>query len=82
MTSVYSGAGEVEGRAQPPLLQEVRRVCRRLHMSIRTEKAYVHWIEEFLRRQRQLAGKWRHPAELGSHEVNEFLTYLAGIGGK
>ncbi|WP_145054415.1 hypothetical protein [Lignipirellula cremea] len=37
-------------------------------MSIRNEKAYVHWIEEFLRRQRRLAGKWRHPAELGSQE--------------
>ncbi len=54
-----------------------RGLLRRRHMSIRTEKAYVNWIEQFLRHQRQLSGEWHHPKEMGSSEVNEFLTYLA-----
>ncbi len=48
-----------------------------MHLSIRTEKAYLAWIKDFLRYHRHKAGQWRHPAEMGSREVNEFLTYLA-----
>jgi hypothetical protein len=60
----------------PPLLQQVRDLTRALHLSIRTEEAYVRWIAQFLRYHRQLAGHWRHPAEMDSGEVNQFLTQL------
>ena len=50
-----------------------------LHMSVRTEKAYVQWIERFLRFHRYRSGLWRHPnePEMGSAEINRFLTHLA-----
>jgi len=64
-------------RSYSPLLQEVRQLTRTLRMSIRTEEAYVQWIEQFLRFQRDRQGARRHPREMGSGEVNEFLTYLA-----
>ncbi|MBS0205042.1 MAG: phage integrase N-terminal SAM-like domain-containing protein [Planctomycetes bacterium] len=43
-------------------------------MSIRTEEAYLRWIEEFLRFHRDKSGKWIHPGEMGSLEINEYLT--------
>ena len=60
-----------------PLLEQVRRALRLRHMSIRTEDAYVRWITDFLRFFKQQTGEWRHPREMGSVEVNEYLTYLA-----
>jgi hypothetical protein len=46
-------------------------------MSIRTEEAYLRWIEQFLLFQKRLRGEWVHPAEMAGAEVNQFLTYLA-----
>lgn len=46
-------------------------------MSIRTEKAYLGWIERFLCFHKQRAGEWVHPRELGNDEINDFLTDLA-----
>jgi integron integrase len=46
-------------------------------MSIRTEEAYLRWIEEFLRFHRDKSGKWVHPGEMSSLEISEYLTYLA-----
>jgi hypothetical protein len=46
-------------------------------MSIRTEEAYCQWIERFLRFHKEQSGQWRHPAEMGSDEINAFLTHLA-----
>ncbi|MEZ6060658.1 MAG: integron integrase [Planctomycetaceae bacterium] len=59
------------------LLDQVREHMRATHMAIRTEKAYLSWIERFLRYERDRAGRWRHPGEMGSDEVNRFLTHLA-----
>ena len=59
------------------LLEEVSRHMRARHLAIRTERAYLGWIERFLRHERELAGEWRHPAGMGSVEVNRFLTHLA-----
>jgi len=59
------------------LLNQVRRHMRTKHLAIRTEKTYLRWIERFLQFERRLAGKWRHPAEMGSAEINAFLTHLA-----
>jgi integron integrase len=59
----------------PRLLDRVRDRIRVKHYSIRTEQAYVDWIRRFIR----FHGK-RHPAELGSAEVEAFLTHLAVAG--
>ena len=64
-------------RQTSPLLEHVRRTARRLHMAKRTEDAYVDWIVRFLIWQRQQKQGWEHPAQLTSHDVNRFLTYLA-----
>ena len=46
-------------------------------MSIRTEKAYVAWVERFLRFHRASNGSWKHPSQLGDPEINQFLIHLA-----
>lgn len=43
--------------------------------SIRTERAYLGWIERFM-----LAFPERHPRDLGASEVEQFLTVLATHG--
>lgn len=55
-----------------PFIEQVRGAIRVRHYSIRTEKAYISWIKQFIYFQEK-----RHPAELGAAEVSEFLTYLA-----
>lgn len=60
-----------------PLLEQARQLMRARHMSIRTEEAYLRWIEQFLRFQKSLRGAWVHPAELSDVEINQFLTHLA-----
>ena len=47
------------------------------HMSLRTERAYVNWMEELVRFEKERSGRWIHPANMGSEEVNRFLTHLA-----
>ncbi len=59
----------------PRLLDQVRMRCRRLNYSVRTERAYASWIRRFV-----LANDKRHPRELGSDEVEKFLTDLAVRG--
>jgi len=46
-------------------------------MSIRTESAYLGWIERFIRFHRDNSGRWIHPAEMGNDAINAFLTHLA-----
>src|SRR5258708_21419793 len=63
-------------RAQPPrLLDRVRQAIRARHYSRRTEKAYVWWIKRYI----FFHGK-RHPDELGSAEIVQFLSSLATRG--
>ncbi len=54
---------------KPRLLDRVRAAIRARHYSLRTEKAYVHWIRRYI----FFHGK-RHPAEMGAPEVTQFLT--------
>lgn len=70
---VLGSSGEAAG--PPRLLDQVRARCRRLNYSVRTERAYAGWIRRFV-----LANGKRHPRELGSHEVEKFLTDLAVRG--
>jgi len=70
------GMNRTVGGAQPPrLLDEVRRVLRVKHYSLRTEDIYIGWIRRFI-----LANHKRHPREMGGPEVEAFLTDLAVHG--
>ena len=57
------------------LLDRVRQAARVKHFSIRTEEAYVHWAERFIR----FHGV-RHPDTMGEPEIEAFLTHLAVHG--
>lgn len=57
------------------LLDQVRQYLRAKHYSLRTERAYVYWIERYIRYQ-----GIRHPNTMGTLEVEEFLTHLAVHG--
>lgn len=59
------------------LLDQFRESCRLRHLAPKTERVYVHWVEEYCRFQHQQTGEWRHPADLGESEVAAFLTHLA-----
>jgi len=57
---------------KPRLLDQVRRVIRRKHYSIRTEEAYVSWIRRYI-----LFHDKHHPQDMGVPEIEAFLTHLA-----
>jgi integron integrase len=61
--------------AKPRLLDRVVGLIRARHYSPRTEKAYVAWIRKYI----FFHGK-RHPDEMGSVQVEEFLSSLASKG--
>ena len=54
------------------LLEVARDRMRTLHLSLRTEKAYLQWMRRYVKFHGQ-----RHPREMGSAEVESFLTHLA-----
>ena len=54
------------------LLDQVRDTIRLKHYSIRTEQSYVAWIKRYI-----LFHQKRHPNEMGSAEIEAFLTHLA-----
>jgi integron integrase len=56
----------------PTLVVQFREAIRVRHYSLRTERAYLHWIRKFI----VYHGK-RHPGELGAREVTAFLSHLA-----
>ena len=58
----------------PPrkLLDQVRDVIRLKHYSYRTEETYVAWIRRYI-----LFHNKRHPREMGSAEIEAFLSHLA-----
>ncbi len=59
--------------AQPPgLIQRYRELLQTRHYARRTVKTYEQWLRRYLRFHRL-----RHPREMGSAEVNAFLTHLA-----
>jgi hypothetical protein len=57
------------------LFASIRDRIRARHYSLRTEKAYVHWIRRYL----VFHGR-RHPRELGPREMEAFLSALATEG--
>lgn len=73
----FTNVAPAVGRVLPPLravklLDQVRERIRYLHYSPRTEEVYVYWIRFFIR-----FHKLRHPRDLGSVEIEAFLSWLA-----
>ncbi|MBX2997609.1 MAG: integron integrase [Caldilineaceae bacterium] len=58
--------------AEKKLLDRARDRIRVKHYSIRTEQTYLQWMKDFI-----LFHHKRHPAEMGSPEVEAYLTHLA-----
>ena len=56
----------------PGLIQRYREELEARHYARRTVKTYEQWLRRFLKFHRL-----RHPREMGSAEVNAFLTHLA-----
>jgi integron integrase len=54
------------------LLEQVRDALRVKHYAYRTERTYIFWIRRFI-----LFHEKRHPSEMGSKQIQEFLTHLA-----
>jgi len=64
----------IRDQQKPKLLDQVRSAIRARHCSIRTEEAYVQWIRRFI-----LFHNKRHPREMGTPEINAFLSHLAVV---
>lgn len=62
---------------KPKLLDRLVDVCRRKGYARKTAQTYRHWCEEFLRWQRDQAGEWIHPDQMGRVEIERYLTHLA-----
>lgn len=54
------------------LLEQVQDVIRLKHYSYQTEKTYIYWIRRYI-----LSHNKRHPKDMGSTEIEAFLTHLA-----
>jgi len=54
------------------LFEVARERMRTRHLAYRTEQAYLHWIRRYVKFHNR-----RHPRELGSAEVEAFLSHLA-----
>ena len=59
------------------LLDRMRMTMMRKQYSPATIKAYLGWVERFLRFHKEIAGEWRHPSELGRNKIEAFLNHLA-----
>jgi integrase len=53
-------------------LDQVRDLLRLKHYSIRTEESYISWIRKYI-----LFHNKRHPKDMGSKEIEAFLSHLA-----
>jgi len=59
-------------QTKPKLLEQVRIEMRVAHYSKSTEESYVNWIKRFI-----LFHNKRHPKDLGSEEIKNFINDLA-----
>ncbi len=66
------GRGRNTENKGSPFLGSVRAAIRVRHYSIKTEKAYIHWIKRFIMFHRK-----RHPRDLREADVAAFLSDLA-----
>jgi integron integrase len=58
------------------LLEQLVLVARRRRLADNTIEAYSHWLQDFLRFAAAQHGAWKHPAELGTADVEAFLNDL------
>ena len=65
MYSIFKG----NMMSRSPFIESIRVVLRTKHYSLKTEKAYLHWIRRFI----YFNGK-RHPKDMGELEVEQFLA--------
>ena len=56
----------------PSAVTQLREALRARHYSRKTEKAYCHWVVQFVRFHRD-----RQTKEMAEKEINQFLTHLA-----
>ena len=54
------------------LLNQLTNAIRAKHYSIRTEQAYVNWVNRFIRFHQK-----KHPERMGEPEISAYLNYLA-----
>jgi integron integrase len=54
------------------LLNQLTNTIRVKHYSIRTEQAYVNWVNRFIRFHQK-----KHPQNMGEQEISAYLNYLA-----
>ena len=59
------------------ILDQITECCRVKKYSPNTAKTYRKWAEDFLRWIRRERGEWVHPLQLGTEDVEAFLTHLA-----
>lgn len=64
-------------RCSTKVLDQITERCRVKKYSPNTAKTYRKWAEDFLRWIRRQRGEWIHPLQLGTSDVEEFLTDLA-----
>jgi hypothetical protein len=57
--------------ANENILQQVHNCIRTKHLSLRTEEAYLQWIQRYI-----LFHHYRHPAEISEKEIRSFLPNL------
>jgi hypothetical protein len=74
-TAMASSATPPGGPRPPGLIQRYREELQARHYARRTVETYEQWLRRFLR-----FHQLRHPREMGSEEVNAFLTHLAVEG--
>ena len=58
------------------LLEQVRQTLRVRRFALRTKQVYLRWIEQYIHFPKGPDG-FRHPAEMGAAEIEQFLTHLA-----
>lgn len=73
-SDIHDAARRIDS-AEPQVVQNLRRQCRVRHYSLRTEKAYVGWVQRFL--QKFSLQDAASLAKVGEKEVTEFLSQLA-----
>jgi site-specific recombinase XerD len=71
-SAAMQNAGCLTPASQPKLIPRVREALRIRRYSLKTERAYIHWVKRYLRFHRM-----RHPREMGANEVTAFLNHLA-----
>lgn len=76
-TTRVSALGHATPASMSALLDEVRAVVRRRHLSYATEKSYLGWVRRYVHYHARRTGAYAHPRELAEPDVEAFLNHLA-----